>query len=96
MSDISPGEWEYHPETESVIATCEGERVNVANVSLYETGIDLEQTNANGYAIAALPDVLAALIGLLSVSEPLHRSADEVGWSQCCAARAAIAKAKGG
>ena len=61
MTEITGGTWEYHPETESVIATVEGDRFDIAQVSMYETGLDIEATNANGYAIAAIPEMLAAL-----------------------------------
>jgi len=91
MTEITGGTWEYHPETESVIATVEGDRFDIAQVSMYEDGIDIEATNANGYAIAAIPEMLAALDVIAQA--PQHHgaySAAELLANCCHAAKTAI------
>ena len=83
MSKHTPGPWVWTPESESIHGySPEGE----ALVVVYE----LNTNEADARLIAAAPDLLTALEGLLEITD-FH----ELYGSKTEAARAAIAKATG-
>lgn len=95
MDKHTPGPWEEHPIDSTAIQVRAGGAVvaEVATASYY-TRLSAEQV-ANARLIAAAPELLEALEGLLSALDRQMTDPDRLFRSKT-AARAVAAKAKGG
>lgn len=91
MSKHTPGPWDYDPEHQNVCAT--GKQV----ANLWECyPLEPEEIDANGYLIAAAPDLLAACEAFLGgVGDSLETTDIEQQARALVAMQAAVAKARG-
>jgi hypothetical protein len=88
MTAHTPGPWERNIKPATKYSTVwSGRNTHVAHVT--SNGLSPEEVEANISLVAAAPDLLAALVGLV---EEWDDGLDDPFWN---AARAAIARAKG-
>ena len=95
MSGFTPGPWATHPQWRHIYA--DGDFNCVVSMSpTFITRIPNEQDLANLRLIAAAPELLEALIGLLEMADFVSENVPEAGWRMAQhTARTAIAKATG-
>ena len=81
---ITSGDWKYDPAW-AVVETSDG-------ISICDLG---PRNDANGYLLAAAPDLLVALKELMIAADPHTNMSDIVIYDALSVARNAIAKARG-
>jgi hypothetical protein len=93
----TPGPWDYYDMAAYGIAICKGGigGQNVGHAHMY-VGLTAEETTANARLIAAAPELLEALKGVIVNFPAFNRDRHPCLGDALDAARAAIAKAEGG